>query len=126
MQRPCIKSVYPPFPVGDGMIRIGGVDYGMAAEISDDDQGHMWQLLSLLDGTRTTKEIIDEMQKHDPSLLADDVENTITALIDNGYLEDAVHQPPPEVFADREVERYRRNLEFFSYFHLPPWNSYDL
>lgn len=126
MQKPCIKSVYPPFPVGDGMIRIGGVDYGMAAEISDDDQGHMWQLLCLLDGTHTTAEVIDAMQRHDPSLHADDVESAITALIDGGYIEDAAHQPSPEVFSEREIERYRRNFEFFSYFHLPPLSNYDL
>lgn len=125
MQKPRIKSVFPPFPVGDGTIRIGGVDYGTAAEISDDEQGHMWRLLNLLDGTRATEEIVTAMQAQDPLLLADDVYEAIRSLDENGYLEDAQLAPSPEVFSAAEIERYRRNFEFFSYFHLPPQNNYD-
>ena len=45
MQKPRVKNVFPPMPLGDGTIRIGGVDYGIGADIADDDQGHAWHLL---------------------------------------------------------------------------------
>lgn len=107
------------------MIKIGGIDYGMAAEIQDDEQGHTWQLFTLLDGTRTREEIVREMQKHNPSLTASDVEGALEILAENGYLEDAALIPPATVFSAAESERYRRNFEFFSYFYLPPLNNYD-
>ncbi len=126
MHRPRIKSVFPPFPIGDGLIRIGGVDYGTAAELQDDAQGHLWHLLGLLDGTRTTQELVAAMQQYDPLVPAADVEETLAVLIENGYLEDAQQQPAPESFSAAEVERYRRNFEFFSYFNVPPFNSYEV
>jgi bacteriocin biosynthesis cyclodehydratase domain-containing protein len=125
MDRPRLKSVFPPLPVDDQTIRIGGADFGLAAEIKDDEQRHAWQLLHLLDGTRSAAEIVHEMQARDPALTAADIQAAIEAFADAGYLEDAA-TPPPADLSPREVERYRRNVEFFSYFHLPPLTGYDL
>ena len=119
MQRPRIKSIFPPIPLGDGRIRIGGGDYGIASELEDDEGGHTWHLLGLLDGSRTRTELIDAMQRFDRAVLPADVDAAIEALADAGFLEDAAPSPPPEL-THREVERYRRNFEFFSYFLRPP------
>ena len=124
MRRPRVKSVFPPFPINERTIRIGGADFGLAAELNDDGQRHLWQLLQLLDGTRTTAEIVARMRARDPALPAADVEDAIRMLADAGYLEDA-DTPPPDVFGAEEVERYRRNAEFFSYYHHPPLSGYD-
>lgn len=124
MQRPRIKSVFPPIPVGGGVIRIGGTDQGLAAEIQDDEQGHVFRMLGLLDGTRTEDEVVDAMLRTDPELSAGDVRNALGDLTVTGYLEDAADAPPAG-FTPEELERYRRNLDFFSYFHQPPLTSYD-
>jgi molybdopterin/thiamine biosynthesis adenylyltransferase len=126
LQKPRIKSVFPPLPLGDGIIRIGGVDYGLAAELHDDEQGHVWQLLSLLDGTRTMDEVAQAMQASDADLSVTDVRAAVDELVEAGYVEDAAREPAPGLFTPTEAERYRRNLDFFSYFHLPPLTNYDL
>lgn len=124
MDLPRVKSVFPPIPIDNRIIRIGGADFGIAAEIQDDEQRHVWQLLELLDGTRSMAEVVVAMRVRDPSLSADDVHAAVAALEQGGYLEDAA-VPPPAVFTANETERYRRNAEFFSYFNLPPLTGYD-
>lgn len=37
MARPRVKPEHVPYRIGDGKIRIGGVSYGVAAEIDDPD-----------------------------------------------------------------------------------------
>ncbi|MEU3454979.1 ThiF family adenylyltransferase [Micromonospora sp. NPDC006766] len=124
MRRPRIKSVFPPIPLGDGRIRIGGGDYGIASEMVDDEHGNTWHLLNLMDGTRTRAELGADMAEHCPEIAAGEVNDAIDALIDMGFVEDAAAPPPAELPA-AELERYRRNLEFFSYFHKPPLTSAD-
>ncbi|HWI65332.1 MAG TPA: ThiF family adenylyltransferase [Symbiobacteriaceae bacterium] len=126
MEKPRVKSVFPPLPQGDGIIRVGGFDYGLAAEITDDEQGHIWQLLQLMDGSRNRLQLALEMQRFDPEITPDDVDATIAALIDAGYVEDAAILPPSDLFSPAEVERYRRNFDFFNYFHMLPLTKYDL
>ncbi|WP_431935461.1 ThiF family adenylyltransferase [Micromonospora sp. RP3T] len=124
MRRPRIKSVFPPIPLGDGRIRIGGGDYGIASEMVDDEHGNTWRLLNLMDGTRTRPELADAMAQHQPGITAADVDASVDALIDMGFVEDAA-VPPPARLPAAERERYRRNLEFFSYFHKPPLTAAD-
>jgi molybdopterin/thiamine biosynthesis adenylyltransferase len=126
MHRPQIKSVYPPIPVGDGIIRIGGVDHGSAAEITDDSEGNTWRLLNLLDGTRTVADVIAVFHHHNPTVAPEDIVAAIDALEQGGYLEDAAAAPKAGVFSATEMQRYHRNFGFFSYFHMPPLNQYDL
>jgi bacteriocin biosynthesis cyclodehydratase domain-containing protein len=124
MNRPRVKSVFPPIPLDGGIIRIGGADFGIAAEIKDDEQRHVWQLLQLLDGTRTMSQLVEEMRARDPQLAAADVHGAVAMLEEAGYLDDGA-LPPPAVFSPDETERYRRNAEFFSFFNLPPLTGYD-
>jgi molybdopterin/thiamine biosynthesis adenylyltransferase len=125
MERPRVKSIFPPMPVDDRTIAIGGSDYGLAAELQDDESRHLWQLLGLLDGSRTQDEVLAELRRADPALPAEDVEAAVEALTEAGYLEDAA-TPVPETFSPAETERYRRNAEFFSYYALHPEIGYDL
>jgi molybdopterin/thiamine biosynthesis adenylyltransferase len=125
VQRPRIKSVFPPIPMGDGRIRIGAADYGIASEIEDDPQGHTWQLLGLLDGTRTRAEIAARMRAADPAVAPSDVDAAIDALVDSGFVEDAAAELPADEFDPGELERYRRNLEFFGLYHRDGTTSAD-
>src|SRR5882672_623638 len=124
MQRPRIKSVFPPIPRGDGRIRIGGGDFGIASELEDDEQAHAWHLLNLLDGTRTWDEILQDMRQVDPAIGPADVDQAIETLVQAGFVEDAAILPPPELTGS-ELERYSRNFEFFSYFQRPPAATED-
>jgi molybdopterin/thiamine biosynthesis adenylyltransferase len=124
MDRPRVKSVFPPIPMDDGSIRIGGADFGIAAEIKDDEQRHVWQLLQLMDGTRSAAQLVQDMRALDPELTTEDVLGAVASLEEGGYLDDAA-VAPPAVFSPDEIERYRRNAEFFSFFHLPPQTGYD-
>lgn len=126
MLRPRLKSVFPPTPLAPGRIAIGGIDAGFAAELDDDESGHVWQLLNLLDGTRDRDEVVAEMRRRDPELSADDVDAAVAALRDEGYLEDAAAEPPPGLFSDVELTRYRRNADFLSFFSPPDLHSLAL
>jgi molybdopterin/thiamine biosynthesis adenylyltransferase len=112
-------------PIDDRTIAIGGADYGLAAELQDDDGRHLWQLLGLLDGSRTIEQVVAELRRRDPELPAEDVEGAVCALTDAGYLEDAAITAP-DAFSAAEVERYRRNVEFFSFFSRHPVTGHDL
>lgn len=123
MQRPRVKAVFPPIPLGGGKIRIGGFDLGIAAELDDDEQGHTWHLLTLLDGSNTMAGLAQKMRAYDPAVRPADVAAAVASLAEAGYLEDAA-DAPPAVFSSDEVERYRRNVEFFSFSSAAP--AYDL
>jgi molybdopterin/thiamine biosynthesis adenylyltransferase len=126
MLRPRIKAVFPPIPIGGGKIRLGDINPGVAAELDDDEQGHTWHLLTLLDGASTRAEIAEEMRSFDPQVPVDDVETAIDELASAGFLEDAEVGPPEDVFSAEELERYRRNFDFFAYFPQPPRTDYEV
>lgn len=118
MQLPRVKGVFPPIPLGDGRIRLGA-DLGIASEIADDEQGNVWHLLQLMDGTRTEADLAAAMRAHCEEVSAAEVSAVLGTLIDMGFVEDAAAPPPPGL-SPAELDRYRRNLEFFSFFHRPP------
>jgi molybdopterin/thiamine biosynthesis adenylyltransferase len=124
MLLPRIKGVFPPIPTGDGRIRIGGGDFGVASEITDDPAGNVWHLLDLMDGTRTREQLVTGMRARSAQIAAADVDNAIDTLVDMGFVEDAA-TPLPATLSPAEAERYRRNLEFFSYFHKPALTAGD-
>jgi molybdopterin/thiamine biosynthesis adenylyltransferase len=111
-------------PIDKRTIAIGGADFGLAAELQDDEDRHLWQLLGLLDGSRTREDVVTELRRADPRVPAVDVEAAIDALAEAGYLEDAA-APRPDIFSSAEIERYRRNAEFFSFFSRHPATGYD-
>lgn len=123
MLRPRIKSVFPPIPLGDGRIRIGA-DLGIASELVDDAPGNVWYLLCLMDGSRTRGELADAMVARETGVDHADVDEVIDTLIGMGFVEDAAI-PPSAGLLPAELERYRRNLEFFSFFHRPPATAGD-
>jgi molybdopterin/thiamine biosynthesis adenylyltransferase len=123
MQYPRVKAVFPPIPLGAGKIRIGGFDLGLAAELDDDEKGNTWHLLTLLDGSNTIADLGPKMREYDPAVQPADVAAAVEALAEAGYLEDAA-EVPPAVFSSDEVERYRRNAEFFSFSSAAP--AYDM
>jgi hypothetical protein len=53
MLRPKVKPEHAPYRIARGRkIRIGGVSYGLAAELADPD-GWVWTMLAAMDGSRS-------------------------------------------------------------------------
>jgi molybdopterin/thiamine biosynthesis adenylyltransferase len=124
MRLPRMKAVFPPVPIGDGLIRIASIDYGIASELTDDEQGNTWRLMELMDGTRTTLDLVSSMRAEGREVTLSDVNSAIDVLYESGFVDDGAVEPPEDL-PNAELERYRRNLEFFSYFHQPPSTPYD-
>ena len=111
MERPRLKRVFPPTPLNDRLIAIGGIDAGYAAEIEDDEHRHVWRLLSLLDGTRDLDAVCAEMLDSGAPVPRDEVVVAIASLVEAGYVEDAAASPPVGLLGVAEFERYRRNAD---------------
>ena len=67
MLRPRVKPEHAPYRIAEGKIRIGGVSYGLAAEISDPD-GWVWTMLAAMDGSRGLAEIIGQVHAAHPEV----------------------------------------------------------
>ncbi|MFI6602717.1 HesA/MoeB/ThiF family protein [Nonomuraea sp. NPDC050536] len=108
MRRPSVKPEHQPRLLPNGDIRIGGEIHGLAAEI-EDPTGLAWQALQLMDGTRTTDEIICRLPGS---------EEVVQALLASGHIEEAAADSPDLTAA--EQDRYARNLDYFRWTDLTP------
>ncbi|MCX4473550.1 ThiF family adenylyltransferase [Micromonospora sp. NBC_01655] len=91
---------------------------GIGAEIDDED-GFLWSLLRLMDGTRTRAEIVDALLTERPDLTADETTDAMRTIIDAGYVEDAA-APPPPTLSPAEIDRYERALTYHAWVDLTP------
>lgn len=119
MLRPKIKRMHSPFRTPGGKIVIGTTQRETGAEIDDDDQGTVWLLLTLMDGTRTVDQIADAAVLARPGLDRDSVCQAVGAIIEHGFVEDAAAGPPRE-FSPEELDRYSRNINYFSWIDTLP------
>lgn len=72
MRQPRLKSEHAPYRISGSRIRIGGVSYGIAAEI-EDPAGWVWTLLESMDGTRTPAAVVDRVVRAHPAVPAETV-----------------------------------------------------
>ena len=119
MQRPRVKRAHDPILFPGGRIRIGSVQFGVGAEIYDDEHGTVWRTLRLMDGTRDTEQIIktlaDEPHDYEEGYLSE----LVGSLLSSGYIEDAA-AGTAEGFTSRQLERYSRNENYFSWVDTTP------
>jgi molybdopterin-synthase adenylyltransferase len=118
MRLPKIKRAHSPTRLPGNRIRIGSVQYGVGAEIEDED-GAIWALLLLMDGTRTPATIVDELLADRPYLDRESAIEAAETLIESGYVEDAAADVDPRLHTD-EIQRYRRNENYFSWVDTTP------
>jgi molybdopterin/thiamine biosynthesis adenylyltransferase len=90
----------------------------VGAEIQD-DSGHIWHALRLMDGSRETEAVIRELQAGPHGLDAESARGIVTGLCDSGYVEDA-DAAIAGGFSDRELERYSRNENYFGWVDTTP------
>jgi molybdopterin/thiamine biosynthesis adenylyltransferase len=118
VQRPTIKPEHLPVRHGDDRVRIGGIVAGIAADIADPD-GWVWALLELLDGSRTTDQVVADLVRRHPARTPADVRAAIGDLVRAGYAEDA-GAPDPAGLTAAERERYGRSRALFRWMDRTP------
>jgi len=119
MLRPKVKPEHAPYRIAEGKkIRIGGVSFGLAAEIADPD-GWVWTMLDAMDGSRSLPEIIGHVHARHPDQAADTLERGAGQLIASGYVEDAAG-PVPAGLTERDLRRHDRALRYFRWLDLTP------
>jgi molybdopterin-synthase adenylyltransferase len=116
--KPRVKRAHDPVRFPGGRIRIGSVQYGVGAEIYD-DAGHIWHALQLMDGTRESADIVCQLQEGPQGLDSESARTIVETLCDSGYVEDADAQAAAG-FSERELERYSRNENYFSWVDTTP------
>ncbi len=110
---PRIKPIYPIYRVTPTSFRIGA-QINITAEFDDPD-GQVWELVQLMDGTRSFPEIVRAMQTKFSDLSVEDVAVGIATLDEEGFVEDA--QPSIYDAQSNDPEtRYVGNVNYFSYY----------
>src|SRR5882724_6070746 len=118
MNFPRIKPMHNPLRLSQNRIRIGSIQYGVGSEIQD-DEGHIWHLLELMDGTRSTETIVHEMLSKTPDFDEQSIYLALETLIEAGFVEDA-RIPSSPLFTSDELERYSRNANYFAWVDTQP------
>jgi molybdopterin/thiamine biosynthesis adenylyltransferase len=118
MHRPRIKPEHAPYRIAGGRIRIGGVTFGIAAEV-DDPAGSLWTLLLSMDGTRSTEEIVARVTRLHPDYSPAAVRAALGTFIASGYVEDS-GAPDPAELTGRDKERHERARGYFRWLDLTP------
>jgi len=121
MRRPRVKPEHAPYRISDGRIRIGGVSYGIAAEVKD-PIGSVWTLLESMDGTCDVKEIVDRVVALHPAESPASVHAGLCQFIASGYVED-VAAPNPVELTERDKQRYDRAHDYYRWLDLTPRTS---
>ncbi len=110
---PRIKPIYPIYRVTPTSFRIGA-QVNVTAEFDDED-GQVWELVQLMDGTRSFSDLVLAMQKKFPDLSVEDVEAGIATLDEEGFVENAKLSRYDAQTSDPEI-RYIGNVNFFSHY----------
>jgi molybdopterin-synthase adenylyltransferase len=118
VQRPRVKPEHAPYRISGNRIRIGGVSYGIAAEI-EDPAGFVWTLLESMDGTRSIPEIIGRTVKLHPESPLELVRAAVAQLIGSGYVEDA-GAPDQVGLSERDKQRHDRARGYYRWLDLTP------
>lgn len=121
MLLPRVKPEHAPYRISGGLIRLGGVSYGIAAEVKD-PTGSVWALLQSMDGSRTVDEVVARVLELRPGESADAVRDGVELFIRSGYVEDA-GAPAPVELSERDKERYDRGRMYFRWLDLTPRTS---
>ncbi|RCG27091.1 ThiF family adenylyltransferase [Sphaerisporangium album] len=117
-----MKLVHRPYALPGNRITIGLMQYGIAAEIQDDEDAAIERLIRLMDGTRTIDEICAEFAETHPAVTEESVREVVDGLVAGGYIEDA-SAPLPDTLTPREATRYEPARNFFAWIDPTPRSS---
>ncbi len=122
MLRPRVKRVHEPYVLPGNRLIIGLMQYGVAAEIQDDEDGTIARILTLLDGTRDVAQVCADLAATHPGVAQESVREVVDQLIEQGFVEDA-GAPLPDGFTPEAAARYDRARHFFSWIDTTPRQS---
>ncbi len=118
MSRPRVKPEHAPYRIAGRKIRIGGVSYGLAAEISDPD-GWVWTMLAAMDGSRGLPEIVAQASAAHPAQAVEVLWRGAEQLRGAGDVEVAA-APVPAGLSERDIRRYDRAMGYYRWLDLTP------
>src|SRR5688572_13084025 len=121
MKRPRVKPALYPIRLTRSLIRVGGNQPGLAAELPDDD-GALWRLMQLADGSRDAGRIVSELAAERPDLATDGIAEALQGLMDEGLIEDA-QGPRPNGLTEAETHRYEPAAHYFAFVDTSPRES---
>jgi molybdopterin-synthase adenylyltransferase len=121
MNRPRVKPEHAPYRIKGGKIRIGGVSFGIAAEIEDPD-GSVWAMLSAMDGSRSLDEVVAHVAEAYPGERREQLAAAAQQLIESGYVEDNF-APAPANLTSLDFQRHARSVGFYRWLDLTPRGS---
>jgi hypothetical protein len=96
MRRPRLKSSRCPARFPGNRIQIGWVS-DTAGEIMDDEEGTIWRLLELMDGTRSPEAVLSCLLAERPSLDQSNLRDALGDLMESGCIEDAGGTAPDQL-----------------------------
>jgi molybdopterin-synthase adenylyltransferase len=122
--KPALKPGQDPTLRPDGAVWVGARVYGHITEL-EDESGLVWPLCGLLDGTRSTDDLVQTMiAEH--CATADQVHEILDLFRANGWLVDHA-APVPTGLTNQDLDRHSRTLEFFTNIDTSPrTNPYEL
>jgi molybdopterin/thiamine biosynthesis adenylyltransferase len=122
MLRPAIKRTHHPMALSGNRLLLGQLQYGVAAEVEDDERGSIRRLLTLMDGTRDVATIATELRSTHPGWDIAAVRDAIGQLSAFGHVED-LGAPVPDNLTEGDVRRYGSLRHFFSWIDLAERSS---
>ncbi|MBF9646065.1 ThiF family adenylyltransferase [Streptococcus pseudopneumoniae] len=117
--RPKLKKAYPVV-YKDGSVYIGGV--GEITEY-EDPSGAIEYMLKKMDGINTVEKIIREVSETYSELSPSDVMEAIDEISKERFIED-LNLTGSKILSKYELERYHRNINFFSSYATLSENKY--
>lgn len=117
--RPKLKKAYPVV-YKDGSVYIGGV--GEIIEY-EDPSGAIEYMLKKMDGINTVEKIIREVSETYSELSPSDVMEAIDEISKERFIED-LNLTGSKILSKYELERYHRNINFFSSYATLSENKY--
>jgi len=121
MIRPRVKPEHAAYRIAGNRVRIGGLSFGIAAEV-EDPTGAVWTLLQAMDGSRSADEIVDMVASRHPGETRQSLTDAIETFVESGYVEDW-GAPDPAELTSRDKERYGRGRAYWRWLDLTPRSS---
>lgn len=123
INKPKIREHFWPRLENDNTIKFGFL-YPLEHELKNERYKEIWEVLQLLDGTRTVSQVAEQLKNTIPD--SEELTTNIVGILKSvGIIVDAEVKPPSE-FNEVELERYSRNARYFSWVDLKSTGSgYD-
>jgi molybdopterin/thiamine biosynthesis adenylyltransferase len=126
-----VKPEHAPYRTAQGNVRIGGVIFGIGAEIHD-PAGWLWTLVNALDGSHNAEGAATAVCTRHPEVSRKAALSAISRFDKEGFLErvavgveDSALPAPPSLahLSEREQERYSRGVTLMRWMDHEPRSS---